>query len=195
MYSYRCLCRSLNRVALLIKCCITVLYENFYCCQKAVGCLAWKGLWTHTAFSILSCLEDSETVRYRRNPFSFFQRSILHPIVLIIPFVVNILLSLFTFYHYLLLAGGGHMLLCWWVSVQLMLLSSSKTLSDDALQGRWQWVLTSLYSLLPQKLDFLGWRPEWTVAHCSDGDICVRSPWRLPRALGGDSLLFIVMLF
>lgn len=65
-------------------------------CQKAAGCLTGKGLWTHTVFSILSCLEDSKTVRYRRTPFSFFQRKSLHPVVPIILFFNHIF-----YYHFL----------------------------------------------------------------------------------------------
>ena len=156
MYAYRCLCKSLNGVSLLVKCCVTaLLYENLYSFQKAAGCLAWKGLvlcggqQNHQIQkdSIFFPSEQQFTSNSANNTF-------------LIKYLIN------AFYIPPLPSTG------WWrgyapwlVGVRLV-----QDLELEALQGRWQWLLTSECSLLPQRLDFLGWKPEWTVAYCSEGD-------------------------
>lgn len=200
MYSYRCLCKSLNGIALLIKFCITaLLYENFYCCQKAVDCLAGKRLCTHTVFSILSCLQDSKTIRYRRNKFSFFQRSSLHRIVLIIlfnPIFCYHFLPSTTTFCWLVegicpFAGGRQSSWGYWAHQRPW----AELLCKGDNSGSWPLnVVCCLRGWIFWDGDLSEQR--FTVqGEIADGNVWVRSRWRLPGASGGGSLLFIVMLF
>lgn len=197
-YSYRCLCKSFKGVTLLIKCCITaLLYKKFYLVEKkereSCWFCGWEGaLNTHT----LSYLEGSKAVRYRRNPFSCCQRGSLHHTVLILLFnkiLYYQFLPSTTTFHWLVegicsLAGGCQPGWVYWEQPKPW----AKMLCKGGKSGSWP-------CLLPQTLDFLGWKlwgQQLTLQRgIREVDIWVGFPWKLPGTSGGDLLWLLIMLF